>query len=143
MDKSNIITARREAIRTIGTTGLGVLGAFGLADASAKKQKGKKNKKKGSRGSTFATRFEFSGFSDQLPVAAGGVVNAFADCGSAGKVVSCGYQINAAASSLLSTAVNGVSPVEDLSGCVASLVRTTDVDASAGAEIQAIAICLE
>jgi hypothetical protein len=136
--------ARREAVRAIGAAGLAALAAFGLADASsAKKKKRKKTKKKGSRGSGFATRLEFSEFSDPLPVETGSQVVASVDCGGPGRVVSCGYQINGVGPLLVNTAITVVEPNGDLSSCAASLQRASDVGATAGAQIQAVAICLE
>jgi hypothetical protein len=157
-------TGRRGAVRSLGAGGLALLAALGLADASARESrkggvqadgKGKK-KRKTKRGPTgpagpagpaglaeFKTKTVIGANSESLPAATGSRVIATVDCGGEGKVVSCGYQTSGDATLFVNVFVSGVASNPARSVCVASLLRTTDVGSSAGANIQATAVCLD
>jgi hypothetical protein len=80
--------------------------------------------------------------SDELQTAAGSRVEVVADCGGEGKVVSCGYQTSDEPSELVNAFVLFVEPDLTNTGCSAALFRTTEVGSTAGATIQAVALCL-
>lgn len=151
-------TIRRDALRSLGASGLVLLAALGLTDASAKGShmgdnarvqadgKGKKNRKKkrGPAGFKFATRVVVSAKSDPLTEATGSLVSATAECGGEGEVVSCGYQVDAEAEPNVNVVVQAALPNTERSSCTASLLRTLEVGSSTSfrSTIQAVAICL-
>jgi hypothetical protein len=156
-------SGRRGAVRALGASGLALLAALGFADASARESHkggvqadGKGKKRKAKRGPTgpagpagpaglaeFATRKVIGANSESLPAATGSRVSATVDCGGEGKVVSCGYQTGGDATQFVNVFVSAVGSNPDRSVCVASLLRTTDVGSTAGANIQATAVCLD
>jgi hypothetical protein len=81
--------------------------------------------------------------SENLAAATGSRAAATADCGGEGKVVSCGYQTGGDAAQFVNVFVSGVGSNPVRSVCVASLLRTTEVGSTAGANIQATAVCLD
>ena len=131
---------RRTALRTLGAMGAALLATVGVVEtASAKK---KRKSKPGPVGPAFATRVEFSAPSDPLPVSEGSTVQATADCGGEGRVVSCGHQVSGDANELLSVIVAAVKPNNARSSCSADMTRVVTADSVEGVTIQAIAICL-
>jgi hypothetical protein len=96
----------------------------------------------GPAGTTLATRFAAADPSGPLPVTAGAVVASDADCGGEGQVVACGYSMSATPEQLVNTFVTRVEPNGDRSGCIAQLRRTAEVGSTAGARIEATALCL-
>ncbi len=130
---------RRASLKALGAAGAAVLGVAGLADgASARKRR----KRRCSCPNSLATRLVVSSNSADLATAAGSQVSANADCGGVGKVVSCGYQTGGSAAQFVNAVVNGVGATSDRSECVALLLRTAESGATAGAHIQATAVCL-
>jgi len=121
-------TGRRRSLPTIGAAVLALLASLGLApDASARTR--------------FRTRREISASSDPLPVAVDSTVFAVADCGGQGKALSCSYQTVSSGAELLNAFVFNVGPDNERTGCAASLRRTAGSGSTAGATIQAVAIC--
>jgi hypothetical protein len=94
------------------------------------------------RCSKLTTRTVVSADSNELQTAAGSRVEAFADCGEVGKLVSCGFQTSDDPAGLVNAFVFFVEPDLTHSGCVAALLRTTEVGSTAGATIQSVAVCL-
>jgi hypothetical protein len=126
----------------------GVIRLAGAGDGGQQIQaEGKRKKKRGPTGPTgpagsaFATRREISDNSNPLPVAAGSIVSAFANCGGEGKAIACSYQLAGNAAELVNAIVQSFGPDVEFSGCGVSLERTTAVGSTAGATIQAMAIC--
>jgi hypothetical protein len=145
---------RRTAMRGVGALGMGLLASLSLMPAAAKKKSRAKIGPPGPAGPAgpagptgpaappLQTRVEFSTNSSPLPTAQGSTVEATANCGGAGKVVSCGYQVNGDTEQLLDVIVEFVKPDNTRSTCVASLRRVLTNSSTAGATIQAVAICL-
>jgi hypothetical protein len=152
-------TGRRGPLRALSAIGISLLTAMGAGNAFANApgeggakllhdRRKRKKKRRKNHGATppvpfqFATRVEVSASSIDLQTAAGSEVSAFADCGGEGKVVSCGYQTSDDPAELVNAFVNAVEANSTRSGCNAFLFRTAEAGATAGASIQAVAVCL-
>jgi hypothetical protein len=123
-------SGRRDALRKAGGLGAVLLAALGLVEpAAAGKRHG------------FQTRLEVSSNSAALPATAGSTVLATADCGGVGKVISCGHQTPASADQLVNVFISFVEPNSDRSNCSVEIIRTAEAGSTAGAKIQAVAIC--
>ena len=121
-------TGRRRTLPTIGAAVLALLASLGLTpDASARTR--------------FRTRLVVSVNSAPLPVESGSTVNATAECGGDGKVLSCGFQADNTGEQLVNVFVLTVASNTARSSCQAFLRRTAGSGSVAGATIQATAIC--
>ena len=70
-------------------------------------------------------------------------MDSVADCGGAGRVVSCGYDVSVGANAQVANLlVQQVVPFAERDRCRAILTRTADAGSTAGATIRAVAICL-
>jgi hypothetical protein len=124
-------------VRSLGAAGVALLAALSLAEPSlAKKRKPKPRSK------PFVTRVVQSELSAALQTPAGSTVFATVDCGKAGSVLSCGYQLSATAAQLVNVIVIAVASDDERRECTATIERTSDAGATAGAQIQTRAICL-
>ena len=138
-------SGRRVALRHLATAGMTFLATLGWGNGVAANRgphhqqvQAEKKKHKG----TLSTQVQISVNSNPLPITAGSSVSAFVPCGGEGTVVSCGYQTTTNAAQLVNAFVDNVAPNTDRSACAASLIRTTETGSTAGATIQAIAVCL-
>jgi hypothetical protein len=69
-------------------------------------------------------------------------VGVLADCGGAGKVVTCGYQLNGDAAKFANLVVVVFGPLGDRSGCEAQIAHGAGADSTAGATVRVTALCL-
>jgi hypothetical protein len=92
------------------------------------------------------TRIVDGALSAPLEATAGSFASSVAECGP-GKVVSCGFLVNATAEQLVNVVVIGARVIdgiqENLSACEAALQRAAGAGSTAGAKISAIATCLD
>jgi hypothetical protein len=130
--------ARRASFKALAAAGASLLGAAALADGAAAR---KRKRKRCACPKSITTRLEISTDSAPLAADAGSQVATNADCGGPNRVVSCGYQTAGNAAQFVNAVINGVGPTSDRSQSVAFLLRTSATGATAGATIQATALC--
>jgi hypothetical protein len=134
---------RRNAMRSLGALGMALLMALGRADPSlAKKKRRKRRKKGGSPVSHIASTVVQGASSPGLPVAAGSLVGSHAACAGPGKLVGGGYIVNGTVETMVNVLVVEAAPNATADTYFATLRRTTEEDATAGAVIVAYAICI-
>jgi hypothetical protein len=92
------------------------------------------------------TRYVEGAPSAPLAVEVDSFASSNADCAGLGAVVNCGYLLSGTGAELANVVVRRVEVNDgenELSNCIATMVRTSEAGSTAGAQIQAVATCLE
>jgi hypothetical protein len=92
------------------------------------------------------TRYVGGAPSDPLAVAVDSTASSNADCGGLGTVVTCGYLLSGTGAQLANVIVRQMEANDgenELSNCIVTMVRTAEAGSTAGAQIQAVATCVE